>query len=386
MKRFVMAASLLCASCALQRAEDIRLIVPTEFERTVNGVSTSLYTLRGGDLTMQVTDYGARITGLWAPDREGRMDDIVIGHATLDDYLTAPVSRVAGAAVGPVANRIGRGEYEIDGVKYALERNNNGNTLHSGPAGFDKVVWSVKEATASSVCFEYRSPDGEFGFPGNRTVEMTYTLTPDNELEIRYRATTDAPTLINMTNHTFFNLGGEGSGDVLGYTLKVGASRYTPVDGNTLPTGEIASVEGTPYDFRTAHAIGDRIADAGGYDNNFVIDSADGETLRTAAVVHDPVSGRTIEVLTDQPGIFGRYRRQIRPPTRKIPRHRARNAEIPRRNAPFRFPFDRRPSRRLLHPRLHLPLLGGVIISTRRGAKFTCVSKMQFCEPQNLYT
>lgn len=303
MKRFVMAAALLCASCALQRAEDIRLIAPTAFERTVNGVSTSLYTLRGGDLTMQVTDYGARITGLWAPDREGRMDDIVIGHATLDDYLTAPVSRVAGAAVGPVANRIGRGEYEIDGVKYALERNNNGNTLHSGPAGFDKVVWSVKEATASSVCFEYRSPDGEFGFPGNRTVEMTYTLTPDNELEIRYRATTDAPTPINMTNHTFFNLGGEGSGDVLGYTLKVGASRYTPVDGNTLPTGEIASVEGTPYDFRTAHAIGDRIADAGGYDNNFVIDSADGETLRTAAVVHDPVSGRTIEVLTDQPAM-----------------------------------------------------------------------------------
>ena len=303
MKRFVMAAALLCASCAAQRAEDIRLIAPTAFERTVNGVSTSLYTLRGGDLTMQVTDYGARITGLWVPDREGRMDDIVIGHATLDDYLTAPVSRVAGAAVGPVANRIGRGEYEIDGVKYALERNNNGNTLHSGPAGFDKVVWSDKEATASSACFEYRSPDGEFGFPGNRTVEMTYTLTPDNELEIRYRATTDAPTPINMTNHTFFNLGGEGSGDVLGYTLKVGASRYTPVDGNTLPTGEIASVEGTPYDFRTAHAIGDRIADAGGYDNNFVIDSADGETLRTAAVVHDPVSGRTIEVLTDQPGI-----------------------------------------------------------------------------------
>ncbi len=303
MKRLVMAAALLCASCATQRAEDMRLIAPEAFERTVNGTATSLYTLRGGDLVMQATDYGARIIALWAPDREGRMADIVIGHATLDEYLAAPVSRVAGAAVGPVANRIGRGEYEIDGVKYALERNNNGNTLHSGPAGFDKVVWKVKEATDSSILFAYTSPDGEFGFPGDRTVEMSYTLTDDNELSIRYTASTNAPTPINMTNHTFFNLGGEGSGDVLGYTMRVAASRYTPVDDNTLPTGEIASVEGTPYDFRSSRAIGDAIAEAGGYDNNFAIDSADGTAVRTAAVVHDPVSGRTVEVLTDQPGI-----------------------------------------------------------------------------------
>lgn len=303
MKRLIMAAALLCASCASQRTDDIRLIEPAAFERNVNGAATSLYTLRGGDLVMQTTDYGARIIALWAPDREGRKADIAVGHATLDDYLTAPVSRVAGAAVGPVANRIGRGEYEIDGVKYALERNNNGNTLHSGPAGFDKVVWEVKEVTDSSILFAYSSPDGEFGFPGDRTVEMSYTLTSDNELAIRYDASTDAPTPINMTNHTFFNLGGEGNGDVLGYTLRVAASHYTPVDGNTLPTGEIASVENTPYDFRTPRAIGDAIDEAGGYDNNFAIDGADGATVRTAAVVHDPASGRTIEVLTDQPGI-----------------------------------------------------------------------------------
>lgn len=303
MKRLLIAAALLCASCATQRTEDIGLIDGSAFERTVGGRLTSLYTLRGGDLTMQVTDYGGRIVALWAPDRNGRMADIAVGHATLDDYMTAPVSRVVGAAVGPVANRIGRGEYEIDGVKYALERNNNGNTLHSGPTGFDKVVWEVEELAGDRIRMAYVSPDGEFGFPGNRRVEMTYALTPDNELRITYGVTTDAPTPVNMTNHSFFNLGGEGSGDVLGYRLRVNASHYTPVDGNTLPTGEIATVEGTPYDFREPHAIGDGIERAGGYDNNFVIDGATGDRIVPAATVHDPVSGRTVEVLTDQPGI-----------------------------------------------------------------------------------
>ncbi len=302
MKRLLIAAALLCASCASQRADDIRTLERSAFERVVDGRPTSLYTLRGGGITMQVTDYGGRIVALWTPDRNGRMADIAVGHATLDDYLTAPVSRVAGAAVGPVANRIGGGEYEIDGVKYALERNNNGNTLHSGPTGFDKVVWQVEELTDSSIRLAYVSPDGEFGFPGNRQAAMVYTLTDDGELVITYDVTTDAPTPVNMTNHTFFNLGGEGSGNVLGYTLRVAASHYTPVDGNTLPTGEIAAVEGTPYDFREPHAIGDAIDEAGGYDNNFVIDNAAGG-VATAAVVHDPASGRTVEVLTDQPGI-----------------------------------------------------------------------------------
>lgn len=302
MKRLLIAAALLCASCGAQRADDIRPLDRGAFERVVDGRPTSLYTLRGGGITMQVTDYGGRIVALWTPDRSGRMADIAVGHATLDDYLTAPVSRVAGAAVGPVANRIGGGEYEIDGVKYALERNNNGNTLHSGPTGFDKVVWQVEELTDSSIRLTYTSPDGEFGFPGNRHVAMAYTLTGGGELAITYDVTTDAPTPVNMTNHTFFNLGGEGSGDVLGYTLRVAASHYTPVDGNTLPTGEIAPVEGTPYDFRTPHAIGEAIEAAGGYDNNFAIDNPAGGVV-TAAVVHDPASGRTVEVLTDQPGI-----------------------------------------------------------------------------------
>lgn len=296
------AAALLCVACGTHRADEVITLDPSAFERTVGGKPTSLYTLRGGDLVMQVTDYGARIVALWAPDRDGRMADIVVGHASIDDYIEAPVSRVAGAAVGPVANRIGGGEYTLDGQRYALERNDKGNTLHSGPAGFDKVVWSVEGLTDNQIRFAYASPDGEFGFPGNLDVHMVYTLTHDNALEIIYEAVTDTPTPVNMTNHTFFNLGGEGSGDVLGYVLHLNASHYTPVDANTLPTGEIAPVEGTPYDFRTPHAIGDAIIEAGGYDNNFVVDNPSG-SVAVAATLHDPESGRTIEVATDQPGI-----------------------------------------------------------------------------------
>lgn len=301
MRKLFIAAALLCASCAGEPKQEIPLLDKSAFEQKVGDATTSLYTLRGGDLVMQVTDFGGRIVSLWTPDKDGKMGDVAVGHATIGDYINAPVSRVVGAAVGPVANRIGRGEFEIDGKKYTLELNNNGNTIHSGPKGFDQVVWKVAEQSANSIKFVYNSPDGEFGFPGNRKVEMTYTLTPENELAISYKLTTDAATPVNMTNHSFFNLGEEGS-SVCGYIMSANASHYTPVDENTLPTGEIAPVEGTPYDFRTAHAIGDNIEAAGGYDNNFVIDNYDG-SVKSAVTVYDPVTGRTMEVLTDQPGI-----------------------------------------------------------------------------------
>lgn len=302
-------AALTAAGCG-QKQTDVRLLPASAFEAEVDGRPVALYTLHGGDLTMQVTNYGARVVALWAPDREGRCEDVVLGYETLDRYLRNEGERFLGAVVGPVANRIAAGRFTLDGTEYLLPQNDNGQTLHGGLQGLDRVVWEVAEATDDRLVLRYLHRDGEEGFPGNLAIEMTYALTPENEFRIDYRATTDRATPVNISHHSFFNLKGEGRGTVLDNELTIPAGRFTPVDSVLIPTGELASVEGTPFDFRTPHTIGERIGaddvqlhNGRGYDLNWVLDRTTPDGLELAARVCEPTTGRTLEVWSDQPGL-----------------------------------------------------------------------------------
>lgn len=310
MKRtFIAVCTLLLAACGSQEP-NIALLGKEAFEAEVNGKPVELYTLHAGDVTMQVTNYGARVVSLWTPDRDGKYEDIVLGYETLDRYLNNTGERFLGAVVGPYANRIAKGRFTLDGVEYTLPINNNGQTLHGGLTGLDRVVWDVVSVTDNQLVLSYLHADGEEGFPGNLQIEMTYTLTPENEFRIDYDATTDKPTVVNMSHHPFFNLKGEGNGTILDHVLTINASHTTPVDSVLIPTGEIADVTGTPFDFRQPHAIGERIdadneqlRNGGGYDHNWIIDRRAEGGIEPMATVWEPASGRTVEVLSDQPAM-----------------------------------------------------------------------------------
>lgn len=270
----------------------------------------NVYTLKAGDITMSVTDFGARVMTLTAPDRDGNVANIVIGHETAAEYIHPTGERFLGACVGPVANRIGAAQFELDGIVYHTPINDNGhNTLHGGFKGVDNLFWDVKSVTDSSIVFHLLHPDGLEGWPGNLDIAMTYALNSQNEFKITYLATTDKATPVNLTHHPFFCLRGDGQGRVEEYLMTINASHYIPIDAESIPTGEIAPVEGTPFDFREPHLIGERIGlddqqlvNARGYDHNWCIDkSTDGVEL--ICTVEDPVSGRFIEILTDQPGL-----------------------------------------------------------------------------------
>lgn len=308
-KSFFALGMLLFAACGTQQS-GIRLLSEEAFQTTVGGQEVALYTLHAGEITMQVTNYGARVVSLWTPDREGGYEDIVLGYESIDRYLDNTGERFLGAVVGPYANRIAQGRFTLDGEEYTLPVNNNGQTLHGGLRGLDRVVWEVISATDDKLVMHYTHADGEEGFPGNLQITMSYTLTPRNEFRIDYRAVTDKPTVVNISHHPFFNLKGEGNGTILDHVLKINASRTTPVDSVLIPTGEIADVAGTPFDFREPHAIGERIAEqneqlknGGGYDHNWVIDRKSAEGVEEIATVWEPASGRTIEVWSDQPGL-----------------------------------------------------------------------------------
>jgi aldose 1-epimerase len=259
---------------------------------------------------MEVTAiaYGGIITSLKVPDRNGTLGDVVLGFDHLEGYLKG--HPFFGAIVGRYGNRIGGATFTLDGQTYTLAKNNGPNHLHGGVKGFDKVLWKMAAiAGQNAIELTRTSPDGEEGYPGNLAVKVTYTLTDRNELIVDYEATTDKATPVNLTQHSYFNLAGEGSGDILGHELTINADRYTPVDATLIPTGEIASVEGTPFDFRQATPIGARInADhpqlkaGGGYDHNWVLNRS-GEGLQLAARVVEPKSGRTLEVRTLEPGV-----------------------------------------------------------------------------------
>jgi aldose 1-epimerase len=281
-------------------------ISKSTFGTMPDGTQVELYTLTNSDgLVCKVITYGAVVTELHVPDRAGRLGDVVLGFGNLEQYIKE--SPCFGAIVGRVANRIAKGKFSIDGKTYSLAINNPPNTLHGGIKGFDKLVWKAEAAegpNGPSVILGLISPDGDEGFPGTLKVKVTYILTNGNELRIEYEATTDKTTAVNLTNHSYFNLACKG--DVLGQVLQLKASRYTPADAGLIPTGVIADVAGGPLDFTQPKPIGRDIKNipdkTNGYDHNFVIDGA-GRGVVLAARAQDPVSGRSLEVSTDQPGV-----------------------------------------------------------------------------------
>jgi aldose 1-epimerase len=280
-----------------------------EFGDAESGKPVHMYDLiNDSGMEVQIINYGGIVTSIRVPDRRGETADVVLGFNNLPDYH--PNSPYFGCIAGRFANRIAQGRFTLNGAAYALAQNNGPNHLHGGLIGFDKVVWSPEPfATDSGVglALTYLSPDGEEGYPGNLLVRVTYTLKPDNALEISYRAETDRITILNLTNHSYFNLAG--GGDILSHEIAIDANRFTPIDETLIPTGELRPVKDTPMDFRRAAPIGARIDDddpqllfAGGYDHNWVLNGAAGE-LRLAASVWEAETGRTLETYTTQPGV-----------------------------------------------------------------------------------
>jgi aldose 1-epimerase len=279
------------------------------FGQTKDGTAVDLYTLRNHrGAEAKISNYGGLVISLKVPDRNGKSGDVVLGYDNLADYIKS--SPYFGAMIGRYGNRIAKGKFTLDGKEYTLAVNNGPNALHGGLKGFDKVVWEPKmRATPEGPALElrYLSKDGEEGFPGNLSVTAVYTLTEDNALKLEYTATTDKDTVVNLTQHSYFNLAGHG--DILGHVVMMPASRFTPVDSTLIPTGELRPVEGTPFDFRKPTAIGARIHAqdeqlrfGGGYDHNFVIDKPLGE-LGLMARVSEPTTGRVLEVLSTEPGL-----------------------------------------------------------------------------------
>lgn len=280
----------------------------------VDGEAVDLYTLTNANgVEVKIMTYGGIIQSISVPDRDGNMANVTLGFNTLDEYLAG--HPYFGNITGRYANRIALGTFTIGDETFQLAINNDPNALHGGEKGFDKFVWAAEEVSSEDgvgVALNRTSPDGEEGYPGNLDVTVTYTLTNDDAIRIDYLAATDAPTVVNLTNHAYFNLAGEGSGSIDGHELQLMASNYTPVDATLIPTGEIAPVADTPLDFTTPHAIGERIRDdfeqlviGRGYDHNFVLDreSPDDISLIVAARVVEPGSGRTLEISTTEPGI-----------------------------------------------------------------------------------
>jgi len=283
------------------------------FGTTPEGVRIDRYTLTNGrGMRVRIITYGGIVQSIETPDRHGHAANIALGFNNLTDYLTKN-SPYFGCIAGRYANRIAKGRFTLDGVTYQLATNNGENHLHGGNVGFDKRIWQaseIREPGAVGVKLTYVSPAGEENYPGTLSVAVSYRLTVRNEIRIDYRATTDAPTIVNLTNHTYFNLAGEGSGDVYDHQLALNASRYTPVDPTLIPTGSLDPVAGTPMDFRHPTAIGARIRDnfqqllyGQGYDHNFVLDRRDDSSLALAARVSERTSGRTVTIRTTEPGI-----------------------------------------------------------------------------------
>ena len=296
-------------STAETEPESKRALVTADFGM-LDDQLVKLFTLTNASgAQASITEYGGIVVSIKVPDRDGNLGDVALGYDNLDAYVQD--TPYFGAITGRYANRIAAGRFEIDGTTYELPVNNGPNSLHGGIKGFDKVVWKGEPtAPGDGVTFRYVSADGEEGYPGKLDATVTYTWTDANELKIEYLASTDKPTVINLTNHSYFNLKDGGASTILEHELMINADRYTPVaDAGAIPTGELASLDGTPLDFREATAIGERIEEeneqlgfGSGYDHNYVL-NASGEELTVAAMVYDPSSGRVMEVLTEEPGV-----------------------------------------------------------------------------------
>lgn len=286
-------------------------ITKQSFGKTDAGENIDLYTLRNTHgVEATITNYGGIVVSLKVPDRSGKFDDVVLGFKDLDNYLKP--GPYFGALIGRYGNRIAKGRFTLNGVEYKLAVNNGENHLHGGIKGFDKVVWTGKEMKTKAgpaLALTYLSKDGEEGYPGNLTTRVVYTLTNNNELKIEYSATTDKDTVTNLTHHSYFNLAGEGNGDILNTRVTINANRFVPTDAGSIPLGELRKVAGTPFDFLTAHAIGERINQddeqikfGSGYDHTWVINGRQG-VLRLAATAYEPTSGRVMQVWTTEPGM-----------------------------------------------------------------------------------
>ncbi len=282
-------------------------------QRVTDFDTIKLYTFKNkSGMQVKITNYGAIVTSILVPDRNGKLGDITLGYDRVEDYINAVDKPYFGAIVGRYGNRIAKGEFVIDGETYSLATNNSPNHLHGGVVGFDKVVWDAELVGGkgwSGLELSYLAKDKEEGYPGNLSIKVTYKLTDANELIVDYLATTDKATPVNLTQHSYFNLKGEGEGDILDHKLMINASNYTPVDSTLIPTGEIKAVAGTPFDFTQAKAIGRDIGKKNeqlefglGFDHNFVLDR-EGDGLSLAAMVHEPSTGRVMEITTTEPGI-----------------------------------------------------------------------------------
>jgi len=300
-------AALILLACAIPSSAAIK-VTRVPFGKTKDGTPVEIYTLTNSTgMEARVITYGGRIVSLKTPDRKGVMGDVVLGFDSLDGYIANP-SPFFGALIGRYANRIGHAQFTLDGVVYKLEKNDGDNSLHGGSHGFDKAVWTARELPNSALELSYSSKDGEEGYPGNLQARAVYRLTDTNELGIDYSATTDKDTVVNLTNHSYFNL--KGNGDILGHVVTLYADSYTPVDAGLIPTGELRPVNGTPFDFRKPTAIGARIEQddeqlklGHGYDHNWVLTPRKVVSVGLAARVDDPTTGRVLEVLTTEPGI-----------------------------------------------------------------------------------
>jgi aldose 1-epimerase len=298
------AAFLVFTGCGQSKKELVRKEVFGNYQ----GKDIYLLTLtnKQGNV-IRLINYGAKINWIEVPDKEGKKENITFGYDTFEQTAAGDMS--FGSIVGRYANRIANGKFILDGIEYNLPKNNGPNTLHGGPQGWHSVVWNtevLQESKLPAVKFTYHSPDMEMGFPGNVDAEVIYTWTDNNEIVMDYKATTDKKTVINMTNHAYFNLHGAGNGDILDHLLTLNASYFTPVDSVMIPTGELRAVEGTPFDFRKPHTIGERLGEnydqlivGRGYDHNYILDNKE----EVDAKVYEPVSGRVLEIITDQPGL-----------------------------------------------------------------------------------
>lgn len=302
--------ALLAVSCSSEKQAPTTLsgLNPENFRTEVNGKTTDLYVLTNGNgMEACVTNYGGRIVSLMVPDRDGNMRDVVLGHDSIGDYVN--IDGNFGALIGRYGNRINQGRFTLNDSVYQLPQNNYGHCLHGGPVGFHHAVWDASQPNDSTLELSLFSPDGEAGFPGNVNVKVTYSLLPDNSLAINYEAETDKPTILNLTNHSYFNLSGDPANDILAEQVYINADGYTPIDSTFMTNGEIAPVEGTPFDFRTAKAVGQdieadniQLKNGMGYDHNFVLNTK-GDSHEVAASITDPQTGIKMEVLTTEPGL-----------------------------------------------------------------------------------
>jgi len=309
-KRIFLVIFLISLFACTKTVKELPLIDPVAFQGEQDGKKVELFTLKNANgMVAQITNFGGRVVTLWAADKNGKFEDVVLGYPTFKAYQEASESYF-GTLIGRYGNRIGNAQFILNDSLYKLAANNGPNSLHGGIKGYNDVVWDAVQNDESTLFLSYLSPDGEEGFPGNLQVNVTYELTDDNELKVEYKATTDKSTPVNLTQHSYFNLKGAGNGDILDHVLQINAAFYTPADSTLIPTGELAPVDGTPLDFRTPVAIGARINEdhpqlktGKGYDHNWVLATPSDTALTFAARVTEPASGRTMEVYTNEPGV-----------------------------------------------------------------------------------